>query len=78
MPDITMCMSKDCPKKNECYRSMAKPDIYQSYADYGKICLENDYKYFWETIVQKKKNKSIDMNFKFFLENYREYIRGKE
>jgi len=55
MPDITMCMSKDCPKKNECYRSMAKPDkYYQSYADYGKICLENDYKYFWETIVQKK------------------------
>lgn len=55
MPDITMCMSKNCSKKNECYRSMAKPDKYQSYADYGKICLENDYKYFWETIVQKKK-----------------------
>lgn len=54
MPDITMCMSKDCPKKNECYRSIAKPDKYQSYADYGKICLENDYKYFWETIVRKK------------------------
>ena len=52
---VRMCMSKNCPKKNECYRSMAKPDkYYQSYADYGKICLENDYKYFWETIVQKK------------------------
>ena len=52
---VRMCLSKDCPKKNECYRSMAKPDkYYQSYADYGKICLENDYKYFWETIVQKK------------------------
>ena len=57
MPDITMCMSKDCPKKNECYRSIAKPDKYQSYADYGKICLENDYRYFWEAIVQKKKIK---------------------
>lgn len=47
MPDITMCMSKDCPKKNECYRYIAKPDkYYQSYADYEKICLENDYIYF--------------------------------
>ena len=55
MPDITMCMSKDCSKKNECYRSIAKPDKYQSYADYGKICLENDYRYFWEAIVQKKR-----------------------
>lgn len=54
MPDITMCMSKDCLKKNECYRSIAKPDIYQSYADYGKICLENDYRYFWEAIVKKE------------------------
>lgn len=55
MPDITMCVSRGCPKKNECYRYTAKPDkYYQSYADYGKICLENDYKYFWKTIVQKK------------------------
>lgn len=55
MPDITMCMSKNCPKKNECYRSMAKPDkYYQSYADYGKNLLRKCYKYFWETIVQKR------------------------
>ena len=60
MPDITMCMSKDCSKKNECYRSIAKPDkYYQSYADYGKICLENDYKYFWETLSKERINQQI-------------------
>lgn len=34
MPDITMCLNgKDCPKHEECYRYMAKPDdLYQSYA----------------------------------------------
>lgn len=56
MPDITMCMSKNCLKKNECYRSIAKPDKYQSYADYGKICFENDYRYFWEALSKKRIN----------------------
>lgn len=34
MSDITMCMNgKDCPKHEECYRYMARPDdVYQSYA----------------------------------------------
>ena len=47
MPNITMCMSKNCPKKNECYRSMAKPDKYQSYADFTKLCAEKDYQCMW-------------------------------
>lgn len=36
MPDITMCINgKGCPKHEECYRYMAKPDdVYQSYAMY--------------------------------------------
>ena len=59
MPDITMCMSKNCPKKNECYRSMAKPDkYYQSYAQ--KMIINTFGKQLF-----KRKNKSIDMNFRF-------------
>ena len=26
MPDITMCRTRDCPKKECCYRHKAKPD----------------------------------------------------
>ena len=32
MPDITMCVGRDCPKKNTCYRYTAFPSEYrQSY-----------------------------------------------
>ena len=32
MPDIAMCMGRDCPKKNTCYRYTAFPSEYrQSY-----------------------------------------------
>ena len=35
MPDITMCVSQECPIRNECFRATAKPDSkYQSYADF--------------------------------------------
>ena len=34
MPDITMCMSTDCPKRLQCLRFMAKPNYVQSYADF--------------------------------------------
>ena len=36
MPDITMCMSIDCPKRKDCYRFIATPDYIQSYADFYK------------------------------------------
>lgn len=32
MPDITMCKNKDCKINYMCYRYMAKPSNYQSYA----------------------------------------------
>ena len=54
MPDITMCMNgADCPKHEECYRYMVKPDRYQSYAVYyqdGKIC-DN----FWKISNEKER-----------------------
>lgn len=43
MPDITMCTSSTCQNREQCYRAMAKPDKYQSYADFTKLCAEKDY-----------------------------------
>lgn len=34
MPDITMCANHFCGKRHECYRYMAKPGYWQSYADF--------------------------------------------
>jgi hypothetical protein len=31
MPDIAMCVNKDCPFRHKCYRFMAVPDTHQSY-----------------------------------------------
>lgn len=46
MADITMCMSKTCPKRESCYRALAKPDRLQSYADFTEVCEKND-EYYW-------------------------------
>lgn len=32
MPDITMCVNKDCPIRAACYRYRAKPNDWQSFA----------------------------------------------
>ena len=37
MPNITMCTSQTCERREECYRAMAKPDKIQSYGDFTKI-----------------------------------------
>jgi len=34
MADITMCVAKDCPFKDSCYRKTAKPSTYQSQSDF--------------------------------------------
>lgn len=47
MPDITMCTSSTCQNREQCYRAMAKPDKYQSYADFTKLCAEKDYQCMW-------------------------------
>lgn len=31
MPDITLCLGKECPLKEKCYRYHAKPSLLQSY-----------------------------------------------
>ena len=40
--DITMCTSSTCQNREQCYRAMAKPDKYQSYADFTKLCAEKE------------------------------------
>lgn len=44
MPDISMCRSKTCKRKTECYRYMAKPDQLQSYCDFGEDCKTHEYR----------------------------------
>ena len=35
MPDITMCQPKECAVKDTCYRYVATPSNWQSYADHS-------------------------------------------
>lgn len=50
MPDITMCVTNDCPKRESCYRYRAIPTGYnsQSYAAFEEACNKNNYEYFWD------------------------------
>lgn len=54
MPDITMCTSKTCERRGQCYRSTAKPDKIQSYADFECLLFE-DFPEHWN--IDKKNNK---------------------
>lgn len=61
MPDITMCMGKDCPLKETCYRYKAEPSEYQSYwlepPYYAGIC-----EHYWEIEEPKKGSKTTNNN----------------
>lgn len=39
MPDIMMCASKNCTKRENCYRFTAIPNDFQSYADFEEDCM---------------------------------------
>lgn len=41
MPDITMCINDRCPRNKECFRYMAKPSSYQSYARFEATDCQN-------------------------------------
>lgn len=53
MPDITMCTSKTCERRGQCYRSTAKPDKIQSYANFTSLCADRDFRCQW-TITEKE------------------------
>lgn len=38
MPDISMCLSDNCPMRDSCYRVQAKPSQYQSWCDFKYTC----------------------------------------
>ena len=45
--DITMCSSENCPYKDKCYRTKAKPEKYQSWSNFEYTCNENSgFEYF--------------------------------
>ena len=47
MADITMCTSENCPYKDKCYRTKAKPEKYQSWSNFEYTCNENSgFEYF--------------------------------
>lgn len=36
MPDISMCLDGECPSRLTCWRFMATPDCWQSYAAFER------------------------------------------
>lgn len=46
MPDISMCLSVNCDKKDTCYRARAKPDRFQSWSNFEEFCKKDNYKYY--------------------------------
>lgn len=52
MPDIAMCTNKECPKRNKCYRYIAKSEPYfQAYCNF-KPNKKGECEYFWERKVK--------------------------
>lgn len=49
MPDITMCIGRDCPKKNTCYRHTAFPNEYSQSYFVGVPYKGEGCKYYWKT-----------------------------
>lgn len=58
MPDITMCANNnECKKKDSCYRNVAKPSRWQSYASfYDQYRPNKKCEYYWEILPEKKLN----------------------
>ena len=55
MADICMCLKKDCPKADKCYRKRAKPDSYQSVSYFENACNKEDgYRHF--ILHEERKN----------------------
>lgn len=57
MPDITMCLSENCPVKNICFRYTAKPDALQSYSNFIQDCAEYYFRNFWSNKQREYRRK---------------------
>lgn len=56
MPDITMCIGGDCPKKHQCYRFVAEPDDWQSFSDFNETRNGDDCGNFRPSYKMKEKS----------------------
>ena len=56
MPDISMCLNKECPLKDNCYRYVAKPSEFRQ--SYSEFKYNNGCDYYWE-FVECKSNVCI-------------------
>jgi hypothetical protein len=58
MPDISMCAGGNCPKKQDCYRFIAKPSQYmQTYFVHPPYDVkEQTCEMFWDNSEYKEKN----------------------
>ena len=55
MPDITMCDSVECHRKNECYQYMAKPSEYrQAYSEFQCYQSNTETDYFMPITASKE------------------------
>ena len=48
MLDITKCDGIDCPSRDKCYRYVAKPERYQSYAAFYEGLKNGKCENYWE------------------------------
>ena len=59
MPDLTLCSSKECPVRDACYRSQAKPGQFQSYSNFEYTCNEdNGFSYYIQLELNEIKQRS--------------------
>lgn len=48
MANITMCLSKDCPRRTQCYRAMARQSYLQKWSNFEQDCYQNNFSSQWE------------------------------
>jgi len=59
MPDISMCLSENCPKSSQCYRHEAsgtKPSMMQGYTSFKPDAVGNC-AYYWSNVETKSLSK---------------------
>lgn len=56
MGDFSMCSNQQCPSKEQCYRFMAIPSRFQSYANFTPKEGEDKCEYFEEAFPEDNKN----------------------
>lgn len=63
MPDITLCSSRHCPVKGDCFRATAKPNpARQSYYNFEYTCHEDNGFTDFITYVKNTRDFSHGMN----------------